>query len=269
MTTPIDFQPYVRPPRIDAPGGIALAHRIIRTGYPGENRATIRALAKVRSTGVAVQEEMKKRGRTARANLKPLDAVFDNGWSALRDRVSAWTLVADPTEEKNRVRAEQLLAVYFPEGVGFVQLAYEAEWVHSQQLLERFDDENAVADIERLAGAAFLANVRLQNARLGEALDLSGSTPAEKAASTTGLAEKINALSAAIADYTRRYAGEVDADNPASVAAFLDAMQPLDKHRASAGAGGKETAKDDAEEDDPIDPAAPLPNLPPPFTDGA
>ena len=268
MGIPFDFQPYVRPPRIDALGGIALAHRLIRTGYPGSNKTTARALAKVRSTAVDVQEEVKKRGRTARANLRPLDAVFDNGWSALRDRLSAWLLVADESEQKQRVRAEQLLAVFFPEGVGFVQLAYEAEWVHSQQLLERFSDENAVADVERLAGAAFLKNVRLQHERLGAALDLSGSTAGEKAASSTGLAEKVNALAAAIAEYTRRYAGEVDAEDPASVAAFQEAMLPLDKHRASGGASGKETPKDVDAEDDPIDPAAPLPNLPPPFTDG-
>jgi len=175
--------------------------------------------------------------------------------------------VADPSQEKQRLRAEQLLLAYFPDGVEFVKLAYEAEWVHSAQLLERFDDEKVVADLEKLAGAAFLANVRSLHDKLGEALDLSGGTRGEKAASTTGLAEKVLALSAAIADYTRRYAGEVELDEPVSVAAFQAAMEPLDRHRASSGTSGKETTKDDDADADPIDPASPLPNLPPPFVE--
>lgn len=45
-------------------------------------------------------------------------------------------------------------------------------------------------------------------------------------AGTTGVAERATALAWAIAEYTRRLAGEVDTDDAASVAAFQKAMRP-------------------------------------------
>lgn len=271
MGEALDFQPYARPPRIDALGGIALVRRLVRVGYAGSNKATAQAFAKARTAATAVQDELKKRGRTARGSLRPLDAAFDTAWSGLRDRLKIWTTVADPAQQKDRARAEELLAAYFDGGVEFVKLAYSQEWVHSDQLLERFADEGALADIERLAGAGFVANVRVHHAKLGEALDLAGSARAEDAATSAGLAEKVAALAAAIGEYTRRHLGEVDTDDPKSVAAFRKAMAPIDAHRAA----GSKTIDSDADPDpdsdpdsDPDDPTDPIPNLPPPFVEG-
>ncbi len=234
----IDFQPYSRPPRIDALRGIALATLLLRAAPSKPSRSVARSLRTVRSAAVDLQTELKARGRTRPESLKPLDVAFDNGWSALRDSLAAWTKVHGKSFEGLRARAEQLLAAYFPDGVEFVKLAYEAEWVHSQNLLERFEEERATADLERLAGAEILANVREQHATLGTALGLAGKRAAEEAASTTGVAERVTGLAHAIGDYTRRLAGEVETTDAASVAAFRKAMRPLDDHRAAAAAGG-------------------------------
>lgn len=269
MVTPIDFQPYARPPRIDALGGVALVHRMLRAGYAGKNPATISAFANMRARAVTVQDELKKRGRTASAPLRPFDIAFDNGWSGLRNQLQGWSLVHDPKHANKRARAEALLASYFPTGVDFVQLAYEEEWVYSAQLLERFVDEGATSDLESLTDPAFLDNVRVQHARLGEALNLTGRARGEDPASPTGLAEKVIALAAAIGEYTRRHSGEVDTDKEASVEAFRKSMEPLDRYRARNAPGAKDGTKPpDVDAEDPIDPAAPLPNLPPPFTEG-
>ena len=265
MANPIDFQPYARPPRIDALGGVALVHRLLRAGYAGSNKATARAFANMRAIAVTVQDELKKRGRTASTPLRPLDSAFDNGWSALRDRLEAWSFVHDPAQLKSRARAEELLASYFPTGVEFVKLAYEEEWVYSAQLLERFADEGAVSDLEKLAGAPFLANVRMQHERLGEALNLAGRARGEDPASPSGLADKVLGLARAIGDYTRRHLGEIDTDDEESVAAFQKAMAPLDAYRAKSASG---STKDDTKNvdgdppsdgEDPIEPTDPLP----------
>jgi hypothetical protein len=267
MAATIDFQPYARSPRIDALGGVALAKRLLRVGYAGSTPGTVRALAKVRAASAQVEAALKTRARTTRTGLRPLDAAFDNGWSAIRDRLFAWTLVHDPSQESERARAEQLLASYFPDGVDFVKIAYEKEWVHSDQLLERFRDEAVLADLERLVGAPFLANARLQHERLGAALGLFGTDPAAPAdaesvsAGAASLADAVVALSMAIGDYTRRYAGEVDTDDPESVAAFRKAMAPLDAYRAAGGAGKGEPTD---EESDPVAPTD-EPELPSPF----
>ncbi|UJR84200.1 hypothetical protein [Sandaracinus amylolyticus] len=257
----IDFQPYSRPPRIDALRGIALAIQLLRVAPARPSRPVARALRKVRSTAVDLQTEVKARGRTRPESLRPLDSAFDGSWSALRDRLAAWSKVQSASFERPRERAEQLLAAYFSDGVQFVTLAYEAEWVYGEQLLERFDEEGALADIERLAGAEFVANVREQQAALGAALGLTGKRGTEEVASTSGLAERVSALASAIADYTRRLSGEVETDDPKSVAAFRKAVAPLDAHRAATApkASGGETPSEPAE---PVDPSQPIPPAP-------
>lgn len=220
------------------------------------SRSVARALRKLRGAAVDLQTELKVRGRTRPESLKPLDAAFDNGWTALRDRLECWTRVHGKSFERLRAKAEQLIASYFPDGVEFVKLAYEGEWVYSQQILERFEEEGAIPDIERLAGAEYLANVREQHAFLGAALGLSGKREAEEVASTTGVADRVTALATAIADYTRRLAGEVETEDAASVAAFQKAVKPLDDHRAAAVGGATKPTEE------PVDPATPIPPAP-------
>lgn len=272
MPTPIDFQLYARPPRIDADRGIALVRRLVRAGYKGSNPATAAALVTVRDAAGALQEELKKRARTARTSLRPLDTAFDGGWTGLRDRLKAWSFLEGPDFAEDRQRAEQLLLSFFPDGLDFLKGSYEAEWVYSERLLERFSDEGALADIDRLAGESFLRYVRAAHAKLGEALDLAGASNAERAASSTGLAERVNELATAIGEYMRLHAGEVRLKEPKTVEAFQLAMEPIDRHRASFSSGGsapdKDGAEDDGDEEEELDPTAPISPLPPPFTDG-
>jgi len=76
MPAPVDFQLYARPPRIDADGGIALVRRLVRAGYKGSSPATAAALVSVRGAAGALQEELKKRARTARTSLRPLERTI-------------------------------------------------------------------------------------------------------------------------------------------------------------------------------------------------
>src|SRR5690606_27433134 len=103
-----------------------------------------------------------------------------------------------------------------------------------------------------------------QHAALGLALGLSGERVEKEVASTTGLAERVEALAAAIGEYTRRLAGEVDTSDPASVAAFRKAVAPLDAHRAamaarSARGGGAPVEPELEPEVDPNEPIPPAP----------
>ncbi|MDX2089575.1 MAG: hypothetical protein SFX73_17100 [Kofleriaceae bacterium] len=245
MADIIDFLPYSRPPRIDALAGFALAVELLRVAPPRPSKAIAEALAEVRAAAQALDLESQARARTRPQSLKPLDMRFDGAWTALRDRLVSYSRLLSPEAAEERNRAEQLLAAYFPDGVQFVLLAYEAEWAASHQRITRWTKDGARADLASLAGERFVREVENAHQTLGEALNLSGALKAAKTPTQVG--QKVQALAEAIGDYTRKLSGTVERSDPKSVAAFRRAMEPLDAYRASGEArGGAEGELPDA-----------------------
>jgi hypothetical protein len=258
----IDFGAYSRPPRIDAVGGLALARRLIRACPTSRFPVARRRIGKVREEAVALQAELKARARVRPSGLRALDSAFDGAWAAVRDRIAAWTKVSLGDYDAQRKRAEKLMASYFVDGVAFVQLSYEKEWVESQLLLDRFAEEGALTHVEQLAGKAFVENVNAAHKALGDAIGLTGAGPAAAAPSSTGVAERVEALARAIFDYLRGLTGDVEDNEAASVTAFRRAVEPLDTYRAEASSDTP--AKPDAD----AEPTAPIPPVPAPVEPG-
>lgn len=103
-------------------------------------------------------------------------------------------------------------------------------------------------------GGHFLAFIRRAHAAYGEALGLGESlleTP-----DTTAIANAVTNVAYAIAEYGRMMVGELDRNDPKSVARFLEAMAPLDRHRAKPRSGGGGDDDVVVVDDDPIDPDA-------------
>ena len=257
MADEIDFLPYSRPPRLDATGGLAVARRLIKAcptaGFPSARKK----VPAVREAALALQTEAKLRARTRPANMKPIDSALDTAWSAVRDRIAPWTWTTDAKLDAQRRLAAKMLASYFPDGVEFVKLAYEQQWVESEQLLQRIKEEGARDVLEELAGKPFLANLESAHAAYGDALDLGDEAAPKTAASPTGIAERVGKLSRAIFDYTRALAGDVDLGDPSSVAAFRDAVAPLDAYRARLSGGLEQ------DPETPLDAIPPLPDADP------
>jgi hypothetical protein len=253
----IDLSQYARIPRLDTRGGLALVRKFLRSAPAERFPSARKKLVKVRAAALELQAESKLRARTKPSNLRPEDSRFDAAWSALRDRIASCLALSRAEDAETRKKADRILTLYFENGVQFVRLSFEDEWIASQELLERFDEEGNVALIDELAGKPFLPNVQAAHRVLGEALGLDGTPKKEAVGNTRGLADKLGGLSRAIFDYTRTLAGEVDLDDAASVAAFRHAVAGLDDYRARSS--GKPSSEPETEADDT---ATPIPDVP-------
>jgi hypothetical protein len=251
----IDFTNYLRPPRISATSGLVLTVRLIRAAPLALPIQVQSALQGIHAAGKRLQDAVRSRQRRS-VSTRPADQRFDGAWAALYGRLVACTRLVDDPEG---ARAAILLADLFPNGLAFVMLGYEDEWVHSRELLTRIAEEGHTDELAELAGARFLTAVHDAHKGLGEALGLEGT---QKVESSLMVGEEILALANAIAKYARLFAGTV-VDEP-TLAAFRIAMAPLDAHRESnrrSSSGEDEDEQLDAEAPD-VDLEQPLPDVP-------
>lgn len=261
----LDVQPYVRPPRMSAWMAVVLTLHLVKAAPARMQARTRAALEALRAACAELQSVARDRLRISRENMRPLDAALDSGWIGLRMALDAVARLAGTPEAD---RATFLLPRVLPRGTEFVRFAYEAQWNESENLLAKIDEDGLAPQIDALVGGHFLAFIRRAHAAYGEALGLGESlleTP-----DTTAIANAVTNVAYAIAEYGRMMVGELDRNDPESVARFLKAMAPLDRHRAkqsrsSGGGGGEDVVVDtpiepDADDTD-IDPSAPIPPI--------
>jgi len=253
-----DYRGYVTPTRFPTAMGIILAIQLLGAAVVAAGEKVRLRLAQMREAAVAAQGVMVERLRTAPASLRPIDLRLDGGFIGLREVLEgkARRPLADL-----RAHEARLLALVFPQGTAFVQLTLAEEWVAAKTHLERIAKDELEEEIAAVAGPEFLPFIIEAHTALGEGLGL-GET-ALTAADTDALRKANQALSKAIAAYGRAMVGEVDEDDPESVAAFKRAMYPLDAYRSSAFARGA-TGEDETETDPALDvsPTDPIPPLP-------
>lgn len=258
MTTPnVDLDEYKGRLRMDATSGILLGMRLIKNAPKRRSAKLKRALEAVHAGTTRAQTVAQQRSRLRPENLRPYDKQVDDGWGGLHSILSGHArLEGDPMAEL----ARRIVALLFAEGTAFLTSSYEAEWLHGETLLQRIDAEELVADIDTLSGKHVLRYIRRAQKELGDALGV-GDIELERA-STTAMAEALDALAGAVAKYVRVLAGETDEDDPKSLQQFLRAVAPIDVHRAyharpRASAGTVEDTE--VIEDD--DPNAPIPPI--------
>lgn len=254
-----DFSSYVTATRFQTAMGIIIAIQLLRSAAADAEGRVRSTLQRMREAAIAAQAVMVERLRTAPATLKPIDLRLDGGFVGLREVLEGKArLVGTEIAE----RAARLLRLVFPQGTAFVQLALAEEWVVAKAHLERIEKDLLAAEIAAVAGPEFLPFIIEAHTALGEGLGL-GET-ALTAADTDALRRANQALSKAIAAYGRAMVGQVDEDDPESVAAFKRAMYPLDAYRRTAFARGA-TAETETELVDPaldVSPTDPIPPLP-------
>ena len=254
-----DFSSYVTATRFQTAMGIIIAIQLLRSAAADAEGRVRSTLQRMREAAIAAQAVMVERLRTAPATLKPIDLRLDGGFVGLREVLEGKArLVGTEIAE----RAARLLRLVFPQGTAFVQLALAEEWVVAKAHLERIEKDLLAAEIAAVAGPEFLPFIIEAHTALGAGLGL-GET-ALTAADTDALRRANQALSKAIAAYGRAMVGQVDEDDPESVAAFKRAMYPLDAYRRTAFARGA-TAETETELVDPaldVSPTDPIPPLP-------
>lgn len=252
MAGRFSIHPYTKPVRMHARGAVVLGTRLLRSAPKKPSKAVKACLVDLEIALADIKAHRSEQAGAPRPNLRPLDRSFDSGWVALRARVEPWLSNDHPDAAPLREAAGRVMGAYFALGLGFVQLSYDKEWVESNERIERWKKDPALRkELVLVAGEAFVANVEYQHQRLSEALDLTGERAA-KAPDPRALAEAVEAFADALSEYIRVFGGEVNTKSDASIAAFVQALAPLEAYRASQATGARE---EDSEDEDPPSPS--------------
>jgi len=251
-----DFDPalYTRMPRYDVAAGITLSRQIIAS-LPGRPPAPLKRCAERLGHETETLQRVWREREAEAANFdpRPIDTMADNAWRNFHDRLAAYAGL--PTEFYPEAgRAAEIVSVLFPEGLSFLKLDYSSQWAESERRLQHIQAEKLEADVNKLAGAAFLAEVRRCHVLYGEAIGVS--KPKERR-TPIPLSEPLRTMTQSLIALCAQLVAlyyEGDADQRAEVRA---ALRPIDDFRAAAlrrARGGNV----------PTPPAPPAPSDPPP-----
>ncbi len=252
MSFPFDPSEYVRRPIVNVASGFALGSALVAACPRTASAEVKRAARKLRRAVVTLQQEWLQRDKIKpKADTREADIRVDNAWGALFGRLESYArLPAD--ENTDAARAAELLAAMFSDGLGFLKLPYNEEWAESEKRLRLVDTNKLAGDIDRIAGPAFLVEVRRAHELYGKAL---GITAALETPDEANLATPLRALQDAVVGYALKVIATADDDDPSSMAMVRAALAPLDAHRMA-------QARRAVEPDKPVDPHAPVPDVP-------
>jgi len=252
----VSLDGYAGRPKMDSTSGVLLGMRLIKAAPKRRSARLNAALEGVRAATVSAQKVRQERSRRKPENLRPYDKKVDDGWGGLHGMLAS---LARFEGEEKAARAQGMLARLFRDGTSFLAASYEAEWLHGETLLGRIEDEKLETELTELTDTLALPYVRAAQEALGEALGVGDAGP--ERASTTALAEALDALAEAVSDYVRILAGETDKNDSTSVARFERAVvAPMERAReyhARRRGGATGTEPIGADED----PSAPVPPI--------
>lgn len=252
MSTVLDFSDYARPPVINAASGFALGTALLAAVPKNATPEVTRSAKALRKATIGLQDEWIKHSKSGpAADARPFDIALDNAWSALLERLEAYSWL--PSDQyPDAVRAADLSKILFPTRLSFVKLPYSEEWAESGTRIRRIDEENLAKDIDRIAGKEFLAEVRRTHIAYGQAI---GTTRSMGASAEVSMAEPVRKLQEAIARYSIKAMAMLESDDEASILAVRAALAPIDAHRA----GMARRSGDSAEPT--VDPTQPVPDV--------
>jgi hypothetical protein len=234
----------VRTGRCSAQSCAVLNARLQQLEPEGLNPDQKRLLRMVERRAQEVHEVQADRERFSPAKLRPLLAMFANGFVGMHDALAAIANV--PVEVSKRgERAKAILDTLFVDGTAFVQLDAESAWAEGNRRLLRIKAEKLDVAIDELIGEDFLKAAEHATAKLASAI---GTGRSRALPSSTALSEALQRFARAVSAYGRGLAGTVDEDDPKSVERFMKAMAPVEQHRAAQGRGGSN--EDDEEPTD-------------------
>jgi hypothetical protein len=183
--------------------------------------------------------------------LRIYDIAVDRRWAAVRTRLQPWV---DAEDEEYGPRAAELLALLFPTGLDFLNIAYAEQWAEGERRLMMIDQDQLETDLIELAGERFLQRLRQAQIAYGDALGITKKKDIDP--DTARVLDSLRALRSEIAGYARLVLGLVDDDDDTSIAAAELQLEPILRYRKPRAEG--EADKEEAEE--PVE--APLPEPP-------
>jgi hypothetical protein len=229
--TPPDPSLYVRAPVMTLAGGITLC-RVVAAACPASMPVFVKkAAGQMADTAEAAESALVARKKALGQNVddaQNIDRWADRSWSALRGRLEMYTLLP-PEVYLDAKRAKEILDLLFDEtGLSFLTQRYPEQYAIAGTYLRRIDEENLATDINRLAGADFLANVRAQHAVYGAMVTR---MLERDNALADDLGEHVRAMGQALVEYATKVLASIDRDNPATILSAGAALRPIDVFR--------------------------------------
>jgi hypothetical protein len=158
--------------------------------------------------------------------------MADNAMGRLHGRIEDYAGLPAETYAL-AVRAQGILDSLFLTGLAFLKIDFKSQWAETKKRLDRIDEEKLAADIDKIAGPEFLAEVRRVHKLYGQALGL---TESKEKPVIPGLVQPLREVISAISAYTIQVLAIVmdeDADKTLRAAARA-ALQPMDDYREAA-----------------------------------
>jgi hypothetical protein len=234
MSTSFDSTVYTRAPIISVASGITLAQTLAEACPKGADAGVKKAAKHLKAVADKalsdVTERNKKLGAFPDEDSRVLDNEADRAWGALRLRLQALAMITEHAKADAKRAAEVDFAL-FQGSTEFLKAEYSVQSSRMGAILQHIDGEKLGADLDRLAGKAFLAAVRdiqpRYEAMVKERLRRDN-------ASGTNLSDTLKSLQDAITHYATKVCGMVELDDPKSEEAVRVALLPILNHRQNA-----------------------------------
>ena len=218
---------YLPAPRFGAADGISLTQEIIAAAPTNPTEALQRWLADMKTRSAFLQGGVVVRQKIEPSKARPADLVLDASVRALYIRLDGPAqLPTDLCPEADRAR--ELLTALFPNGLSLLKETYDKEWALVEVMLRNIDEKGLAAEIDAIAGPAYLAAVRSAHAAYGEVLGKKNPLAKE----TVNLHEGLKSLADAITGYTICVLGTADPARPETLEAVRQALKPILDYKA-------------------------------------
>lgn len=229
MSDDFDPTPYVRPPIMDVPSGIALGTALL-SASPKSPPSHVRKAEKKLSAALNNLKNAWQQSLSASKtpDKRPADIRADNAWGALFDRLDAYARL--PHDEYPAAhRAAQLLTIVFPDGLAFLTSTYNAQWAEAENRLALISAQQLGPELVSIAGPEFFDELQKSHALYGQAL---GITQPLKSPEPLNLSSPLRALGKAIVQYAIQIVAMFD-EAESTQAIVRHALRPIDEHRAA------------------------------------
>ena len=211
---------------------IPLLHAVLRAGKGVSDKNMKRALRLVRTAGEGLQEVFYAPVvDVEKPDTKAVDNQVDVMIGTISQRILDWTslggrFAADAPE------AQRVHTLLFPDGTGFLKLAFRKQWAHCDRLMKTIETEKLGPQLDKWVGAPFLAYARDRVEEYGRVL---GITEASVVPETTLIVDHIADTRRALATYVRASISQVELDL-VEASVVIKALRPIAELRAEARA---------------------------------
>jgi hypothetical protein len=253
----LDVASYIRPPRVGVASGLSLAKMLLLRVPRRPGKGVLMAAKALATAVVATEAAWKERTKSKPAGgARQADVRLDRAHATVQARLSHYEIF-EPARP-DRMTSSTLLARLYPDGLGFLKLAWVEEHAESERRLQIVEEEELREDLERLVGEPFVAELFEAHEAYGKAL---GITEEKQPAPELSMVEPLRMMVQLISDYALQVLafGKLDPDR---AVAARRALAPIDVFRQAASKRGNGGGS--AEDEYELPEGAPAPDSPVP-----